>query len=55
MILAKLIEANNFRLQEETYKKYIMYIIDVYAVYPVSKVLNEHGPPVNGTESSVKN
>ena len=48
MIPVKLIEANNFRLQEKTFKKYMMYVIDLYTVYPVSKVLTGHGPPVNG-------
>ena len=51
MIPVELIQAN-FRLQEKTYKKYM---IDLYIVYPVSEVLNGHWAPVNDTESSGKN
>ena len=56
MISVKLMEANNFRLQEKTYKKYMMHsIIDLYTVFPVSAVLNGHELSVNGRGSSVKN
>ena len=48
-------EANNFRLQEKTYKKCMMHsIIDLYTVFPVSAVLNGHELPVKVEEVQLK-
>ena len=42
-------------LIEFTLRKH-MIVLDLYAVFSTSKVLNGHGPePVNGAKSSVKN
>ena len=55
MIPVKLIEANNFRIQEKTYNiENIWCIIDLYTVFPVSTVLNGHGPPANVQEVQLK-
>ena len=54
MIPVKLIEANDFRIQEKTYRKYMMYNWLVHCLPSFYNAHDGHGPPVNAQEVQLK-
>ena len=54
MIPVELIEANDFRIQEKTYGKYMMYNWLVHCFPSFYNAHDEYEPPVNAQEVQLK-